>query len=125
MPSFTEVFILVFVLGGAGYWYDAMRAKERAREAGRRRCDAAGVSFLDDTVSLTRLRLRRGEEGGTQLYREFRFEFASDGSARYGGQVALLGARVLSVEMEPYREAVPVPPAVETARERAARTWLH
>jgi len=103
MPS-TALVGLVLVLGGGWYWSEAMRAKELARHAGRKRCDEAGVLFLDDTVVLTRLRLRRDDHGRMTLYREYRFEFASDGGTRYGGEIALMGGRVTRVEMAPFRE---------------------
>lgn len=103
VPGSTLVGLLV-ILGGGWYWFEAMRAKEYARQAGRRRCDELGVTFLDDTVVLTRLRLRRDTAGRMSLYREYRFEFASDGGVRYGGDIALLGGRVTRLEMAPYRE---------------------
>lgn len=95
---------LLLVLGGGWYWFEAMSAKELARHAGRRRCDELGVTFLDDSVVLTRLRPRRDAGGRMSLYREYRFEFASDGGVRYGGRIALLGRRVTRLEMAPYRE---------------------
>jgi hypothetical protein len=125
MLTLTEIFILFLLVGGGWYWHDAMRAKELAREAGRRRCAEAGVTFLDDTVALARLRLRRDEGGQVNLYREFRFEFTGDGSARHGGEIALLGTRILRVEMEAYRMAPPPGVTVEIAPDPADRKWLH
>ena len=102
--SATEFGGLLLLIGGVWYWYYAIRVKELARLAGRKRCDEVGVIFLDDTVMLTRLRLRRDAMGRMKIYREFQFEFASDGGIRYGGEIALLGERVVSLVMEPYRE---------------------
>lgn len=102
--SATEFSGLVLLIGAVWYWFHAIRAKELARLAGRRRCNEVGVIFLDDTVMLTRLRLRRDGMGRMKIYREFQFEFASDGGVRYGGEIALLGERVVSLVMEPYRE---------------------
>ena len=100
----TEFGGLLLLIGGVWYWFHAIRAKELARLAGRRRCNEVGVIFLDDTVMLTRLRLRRDAMGRVKIYREFQFEFASDGGIRYGGEITLLGERILSLIMEPYRE---------------------
>ena len=100
----TEFAGLILLAGGVWYWFHAIRAKEIARLAGRRRCEENGVIFLDDTVMLTRLRLRRDDKGRVKIYREFQFEFASDGGIRYGGEIALLGERILYLVMEPYRE---------------------
>lgn len=80
-----------------------MHAKEYARHACRVRCNDVGVIFLDDTVMLTRLRLRRDSEGHMKIYREYQFEFTSDGNVRYGGEIALLGKNIVYLVMEPYR----------------------
>lgn len=95
---------LILLIGGGWYWFMAMRAKEIACHAGRSRCQDLGVVFLDDTVVLVRLRLRRDNEGRVALLRQYKFEFASDGGKRYGGEIALLGRHVVHLEMEPYRE---------------------
>jgi hypothetical protein len=103
MLSTIEILVLFGFLVLAGYWFAALRNKELARAAGQRACEQADVQFLDDTVELTRLRLRRGESGGLSLYREYRFEFTSDSTQRYHGQIMMLGPRVLRLTLEPFR----------------------
>jgi hypothetical protein len=124
MLSFAQMLVLALFIGGGWYWYDAMRAKERARDAGRRRCDEAGVTFLDDTVTLTRLRVRRDGDGRLSILREFQFEFTSDGSVRHGGEITLIGGQIRRIEMEPYRALPPDRPAIDAAPD-ADRKWLH
>lgn len=94
---------LLLLAGLAWCWYDAMRALERARTAARQRCDTLGLSLLDDTVVLKRLRLRRRDDGQLTFWREYRFEFSGDGHSRHGGRVVVLGDRVQSLELEPWR----------------------
>ncbi|MBI1422857.1 MAG: DUF3301 domain-containing protein [Gammaproteobacteria bacterium] len=84
-------------------WWDGLGAKEVARENCKRVCRERDVLFLDDTVALARLRLRRGSDGNLRVYRRFHFEFTSDGEQRYQGYVDMLGNRVLHTEMEAYR----------------------
>jgi len=84
-------------------WWDGLGAKEIARANCLRLCRARDVLFLDDTVALTRLRLRRDAGGNLRLYRRFDFEFTSDGELRYQGYVEMLGKRVLHTEMDAYR----------------------
>ena len=101
---------LIWLLPVAGlvwYWLDAMRSQEMARRIGRDACLKADVLLLDDTVALARIRLRRNGAGHISLYREYRFEFTSDGSQRYGGSLALLGRQLQDVQLEAYR----IPPA--------------
>ena len=95
------VWIIVALL--AVFWWEGMASKELARQAGARACREGGVQFLDDTVVLTKLRVRRGMDGGVNFYRLYGFEFSSDGAYRYNGVIHMLGRQVLKVEMDPYR----------------------
>lgn len=94
---------LLLLVGSVWYWLSAMRAKDIARQAGRRRCKEVGVMLLDDTVVQRKLRLRRDPEGRLSFYREYRFEFTGDGNTRHRGELALHGERIVRLEMEPYR----------------------
>lgn len=93
---------ILLLVAAALYWLAAARAKETASRAARNRCQQEDVLFLDDTVALRRIRLRREEHAGVHLQREYSFEFATDGGRRYRGRVLLLAARVQQVELEPY-----------------------
>jgi len=72
--------------------------------AGARKCKAQDVFFLDETVVQNKVRVRRNSAGHLVLYREYRFEFSSDGAYRYRGKICLLGKQVVSIEMEAYRQ---------------------
>ena len=98
-----QITALLLFVAGVFYWIDASRAKFIARSGGKRACDQAGVGFLDDSVVLSKIRLRRNRMGNLKLYRRYRFEFSSDGSYRYGGEIELLGRRIENVTMEAYR----------------------
>jgi len=100
---YDNLFLLLALFVGLLYWWDASRAKEVARLHGRRACDREGVQFLDDTVVLSRVRLRRNANGQLAIRREYRFEFASDGGRRYEGHMVLLGNQLLGLTLEPYR----------------------
>jgi hypothetical protein len=103
--SAYEVVALLALLAATAYWMAAIRSKEIARAAGRQACERAEVQFLDDTVELTRLRLRRDRDGRLAVFRQYRFEFTSDGATRYRGELAMAGRRVTQLTMEPYRDA--------------------
>jgi len=104
-PVITPVEFLLVVLAVLAflYWLDALRAKELARQAGKTRCYEDGVTFLDDSVVLKHVGLRRGPRGRISVYRKYLFEFSSDGSARYRGEIELLNRQVASVMLEPFR----------------------
>lgn len=97
-----DLLVLILMIGGLAYWLDAIRCKELAREAGRSTCKRYELVFLDDTVAITKTRLRRDHNGHMKLYREYQFEFTSDGYERYKGTVSLLGKFVNKVNMDAY-----------------------
>jgi len=98
--------LLLLVLLATGYWwYSSHNAYELARQLGAEVCARATVQFLDHTVSLHRLRLRRDDDGRVRIYRIYRFDYSTDGLSRQSGQLALLGSQVLWVsEITPERE---------------------
>ena len=104
LMSIIELVGFVILLSGVWYWLDSMRAKEIATVAGARICKNQSVYFLDETVVLTKVRIRRNAAGHIVFYREYRFEFTSDGAYRYRGKINLLGKHVVATEMEPYRQ---------------------
>lgn len=96
--------IMLLLLGALGwYWFDSLRALEIARRVGRQACDNARVQFLDDTVAGAGLALVRDRSGRRVLRRTYRFEFSETGNSRLEGHLVLLGGKVESVTMEPYR----------------------
>ncbi len=88
------------------YWVSGMRAKETASLVGARICKKHDVSFLDQSVAKIKTRVRRNVAGHIVFYREYQFEFTSDGAYRYRGKICLLGNQVVSTEMDPYRQDV-------------------
>lgn len=84
------------------YWLDSIRAKEIATGHARQACEKLGLEFLDDTVVIKKLRLRRNTLGRLGFYRRYQFEFSSSGERRYKGSVTLLGKHPVATEMEPY-----------------------
>ncbi len=98
-----DLLLFLFLAALGWFWFDSLRAIEVARHAGKAACNRAGVQFLDDTVASVALALGRDEMGRTALRRTYRFEFSDTGDNRLEGRVILLGARLESVEMEPFR----------------------
>ena len=98
-----DSFIIFIVVGAlVWFWFDSIGAKEKARVTGRDYCSKGNVQFLDDTVALSKLRLKRNSLGRLNFYREFKFEFSSSGDDRYIGVISLLGQRVDKVQMDVY-----------------------
>lgn len=101
----SEMVVLLIAALGGWFVFDALRAREAATVAARDACRAQGLQFLDDTVHGARMNVARDAEGLLRLRRTFSFEFSDDGMTRRAGQVVLLGARVESLQLDPYRVA--------------------
>jgi hypothetical protein len=95
---------VAIVLIGAGVflWLDSLRARERAVQAGRAACKRYELQFLDDTVSFTRIRLRRDDYGQLKIARTYTFEFSDTGNNRRHGAIVMLGAELQDLHLEPY-----------------------
>ena len=102
MYSF-DFLIILLISAVIWYWLDGMKAKEIARQRGHDACTEANVVFLDDTVAISKVRLKRNPMGQMSWNREFIFEFTSDGEYRYHGEITMLGKRILNVNMDAYR----------------------
>lgn len=97
-----ETLALAGIAAAGWFWYDSMRARERAVRAGRGACEREGLQFLDDTVLCTRTRPTRDAEGRVTLRRVYTFEFSDDGQRRRAGSIVVVGDRLESLEMEPF-----------------------
>ena len=97
-----DLFIMLTMIAGIFYWLDAIRCKELAREAGKVACKKYDLVFLDDTVVIKKIRLRRNTAGSMKLYREYQFEFSSDGVYRYKGVISMIGKYIKNINMDAY-----------------------
>jgi Protein of unknown function (DUF3301) len=94
---------IVLIAAGVFLWLDSLRARERAVKAGRAACERYTLQFLDDTVSFTRIRLRRDGEGQLRIARTYTFEFSDTGNNRRHGAIVMLGGELQDLQLEPYR----------------------
>lgn len=94
-----EIAFIVLVLVGV-WWYSGSVARDAAIRAARRACQQQSLQLLDETVALSRTRLRRDGSGRVRLWRQFVFEFTDTGERRRAGTLELLGQRVLSLHLE-------------------------
>ena len=101
-----EILALLSIIAIVWYWFDGLQAREIAIRAGTGLCQKQGVYFLDDSVAMQKVRLRRNSAGQVVFYREYRFEFTSDGAYRSKGKIRLMGRYVVSTEMDAYRQNV-------------------
>lgn len=98
-----STFILLLLGLIAWLWWDSRGVAERATVAAKSYCGNSGVSFLNDTVAWQKIRLKRNRAGRVQLQRTYFFEFASDMQQRYRGEIVMLGKKVESISLDPFR----------------------
>ena len=79
--------------------WDMLRSRERANDAMRDACETRRYFFLDDTVSLHSLRPFRDDDGRVRLRRVYRFQFSDTGHNRRSGSIALVGDRVVALDL--------------------------
>lgn len=112
-----DTVLLLAVCGLAvWFWLDSARAREIATERARVECKRRGLLFLDDTVSLRRVRLRTTPQG-LRFRRQFDFDFNDGTEARYRGGVTVLGSVVVDFDLGGWRDTgqvtVSIPESVE------------
>jgi hypothetical protein len=94
---------IVLIAAGIFFWLDSLRARERALSAGRAACERYDLQFLDDTVSVSRVRLGRDDEGQLRIARTYTFEFSDTGNNRRHGAIVMLGGELQDLQLEPFR----------------------
>ena len=98
-----DLILIALLLSAYLYWFNGQQAKEIALKAVRANCLNLDVQMLDEYVALNSIWLKRDQAGKMRVRRAFLFEFSSTGNERYNGVCIMLGRRVESIQMEPYR----------------------
>jgi len=100
MYSVDGLVLLVCLGLLAALWRDSLAARETALRAAVAACVRSQVQFLDGALAIVELGLRRDGRGRLRIWRLYEFEFSLDGRGRFPGRVAVLGARVESVQLD-------------------------
>jgi hypothetical protein len=102
LPEILALFLLI----SAGWFvWDSLKARETANAAMRAACEARGLLFLDDTVSLQWVRPMRDDNGRVTLRRSYRFQYSDTGHNRRDAMLTLLGGEVLSLDLPTLQES--------------------
>ena len=92
----TTLFVLIITAVVVAFWSAGRAAAEVATIHGRHACTAAGVQWLDQSVHLLSIRLRRNGEGRLAWERQFQFEYSSGGDDRHAGRLVMQGTRLIA-----------------------------
>lgn len=86
----------------AYYWSYTQKLKACAVRGAKKRCNEAGVQFLDHTVVYHKMRWFKNASGQRRIQREYLFDFTSTGEQRYVGKVYLQAHHIASVDLGTY-----------------------
>ncbi|QOC23673.1 DUF3301 domain-containing protein [Wenzhouxiangella sp. AB-CW3] len=100
MNGMEETLAILLLLGAAAlYWASAVNARDRARGHARTFCRSQHWQLLDQTVTLAGLWPTRSKRG-LQWRRRYRFDFSPDGGQRRGGELTMIGTRLIAIWAE-------------------------
>ena len=93
-----NLFAILGLLLVGWFWLDSLRARELATEICRAACRQRDLQFLDQTVALRHLRVRR-TAAGLRLRRIYRFDFSEEGVGRRNGYLVLIGLDLENIDL--------------------------
>jgi hypothetical protein len=91
----TIVVVIILLCTSVFVWYflDGMRAREVATAVAKEYCRQVDLQFLDGTVNLRSIALRRTIDG-LAFRRTFEFQYTRDDNIRHHGAVVMMGKQV-------------------------------
>ena len=90
----------LLLLGAIAWlWLDSLKAREMAVSAAKAACNSERLLLLDDTVAIQRIGLARDGDGVSRIRRVYDFEYSDTGNDRTAGSIAMLGSRVLVINL--------------------------
>lgn len=90
MGDFATLLLLLILFAVAAVWLTLSRARDKAVQEARARCQQYGLQLLDETVGLSGIRFRR-VEGRLTAERRYSFDVSVDGNDREAGHLWMLG----------------------------------
>lgn len=103
----TQILPILIIGALTWFWWDSGRARETAVRAARQACRSCNVQFLDQTVALRNIRLRRDKAGQLRLFRKYTFEFSHNGTERDAGYAVMIGQQLADMHLDLVVDAVP------------------
>ncbi len=94
-----EILFILLLMSVLAFWWYSTVCRETAVRFAREACKRLGVQLLDETVSLTKMRLQRTNRGHMSIERWYTFEFSASGIDRRSGTTKLLGDKLLEMHL--------------------------
>ena len=100
MLTLELIVFIALVLAAALFWWRSMGIRAMTMSQIKYRLVENDLQLLDQSLVLDKLRLRRGNSGAINFWRQYSFEFTSTGMSRYRGVVCVFGQEITSFELE-------------------------
>ncbi|MBF0218858.1 MAG: DUF3301 domain-containing protein [Gammaproteobacteria bacterium] len=91
----SDWWLMALLAGVIWFWQNSVKAKELANIGAKMRCDFRGLLFLDQSVALLRLKMRRNLKGQMVFERHYQFEFSRSGDDRLTGDIVICEGKVV------------------------------
>lgn len=102
-----EFLFIIVIAAALWFWWSGAQSRENAIVLARGACKRCSVQLLDETVTLSKLRLQRDKNGHMNVARWYQFEFSTSGENRRDGVVGMLGSQLLSMHLDIDMEELP------------------
>ena len=103
MISLGDIIIGYILILIGWYLWQAQKSRENARAIASDYCKQLELQLLDDTVVLSRIRIKKNQLGRIKLSRTYQFEFSSMGNERYHGSLEFLGNHMVDISLDAHR----------------------
>ena len=103
-----DILLISLIAAAVWLWWSSAQSRESAVKLARNACKQCKVQLLDETVTLSKLGLKRNSRGHISIARTYKFEFSTTGANRRGGVIELLGKQLLNMHLDVDREELPV-----------------
>jgi hypothetical protein len=114
MGDLATLLLLIVLMAIAGTWLVLSRARDRAIQEARWRCQQHGLQLLDETVGLSGVRVRRFR-GQRVLERRYSFEVSIDGDDREAGHLWMIGSLLTALILPTIELYTPEHPDEDTS----------
>ena len=98
--DFLDIFGLLALAAAGWLLLNSLKARDLAILAVKAACDSERLQLLDDTVAIKKVSLSRDADSVLRIRRLYAFEYSDTGDNRCKGSIAMLGSRVLAINLK-------------------------
>ena len=89
MANIQPLLFLGLIAAVILFWYESLKTRETLIQGCKRICESANLQFLDQSVALASISIKRDKRKQLRLLRKYQFEVSEDGANRMRGFINL------------------------------------